>query len=242
MGVICGVVLLGSMGAAGLAGVDVEGNHRKGVHQMKGHKWFAAIYDRMSASEEKKFLGAIRRELLQDVGREVLEIGAGTGLNFKYYQQGAHVIATEPDPYMLKRAQGRASQAAANIELHQAAAEELPFPDATFDFVVATLVLCSVQSPRKVLAEINRVLKPGGEFRLYEHVRSRNPIGALAQDAIVPLWSWLGAGCHPNRDTERLVREAGFETVRSQREMHPPPITPLVFARPNFRAVVRRPA
>jgi Methylase involved in ubiquinone/menaquinone biosynthesis len=209
---------------------------------MKGHKWFAAIYDRMSASEEKKFLGAIRQELLQDVTGEVLEIGAGTGANFQHYRSGAHVVATEPDPYMLKRAQARANTAAATIEVRQAAGEELPFPDGSFDFVIDTLVLCSVSDPRKVLAEIKRVLKPGGELRLYEHVRSRNPVGALAQDVVQPVWSWLGAGCHPNRDTERFVREAGFEIVRAQNETHLPPVPPLVFVRPNFRAVVRRPA
>lgn len=209
---------------------------------MKGHKWFAAIYDRMSEAEEKKFFGAIRQELLSDVSGEVLEIGAGTGLNFQYYPAGAHVIATEPDPYMLRRAEERAKKATATIELRQAPGEELPFPDATFDFVVDTLVLCSVQNPRKVLAEVKRVLKPGGELRLYEHVRSRNPVNAVAQNLVQPVWSWLGAGCHPNRDTERFVREAGFEVVRSQNETHLPPVPPFVFVRPNYRAVVRRPA
>lgn len=209
---------------------------------MKGHKWFAAIYDRMSESEEKKFFAAIRQELLQDVSGEVLEIGAGTGLNFPFYPKGVHVVATEPDPYMFKRAKKRAGAVAANIELQKVAAEELPFPDGTFDFAIDTLVLCSVRDPRRVLAEIKRVLKPGGELRLYEHVRSRNPIGALAQDVIQPVWSWLGAGCHPNRDTERFVREAGFDLVHSQREIHLPPVPPMVFVRPNYRAIAKRPA
>src|ERR1700674_3865025 len=105
---------------------------------MKGHKFFAAIYDRMSEAEEKKFFAAIRRELLQDVSGEVLEIGAGTGLNFQFYPTGVHVVATEPDPYMLKRAKERAGAVAANIELRQTAAEMLTFPDASFDFDIAT--------------------------------------------------------------------------------------------------------
>jgi ubiquinone/menaquinone biosynthesis C-methylase UbiE len=208
---------------------------------MKGHKWFAAIYDKMLASEEKKFLGAIRAEMLKDVTSNVLEIGAGTGANFQYYQPGAHVTAIEPDPYMLQRAQKRASEASAEIELRQVGAEELPFPNASFDFVIDTLVLCSVRDPRKVLSEIKRVLKPGGELRLYEHVRYKNPIGALSQDLISPAWQWFGAGCHPNRNTERLVREAGFEVVSAQRLTHVPLVPPMIFVRPNLRAVARRP-
>lgn len=208
---------------------------------MKGHKWFAAIYDKMLASEEKKFLGAIRAEMLKDVTGNVLEIGAGTGVNFQYYQAGAHVTATEPDPYMLERAKKRASEAKVAIELRQVAAEELPFPDASFDFVIDTLVLCSVRDPRRVLAEIKRVLKPSGEFRLYEHVRYENPIGALSQDVISPAWQWFGAGCHPNRNTERYLREAGFQLSDVRMHKHLPPIPPMIFTRPHLQAVARRP-
>jgi ubiquinone/menaquinone biosynthesis C-methylase UbiE len=208
---------------------------------MKGHKWFAAIYDRMLASEEKKFLGAIRAEMLKDLTGNVLEIGAGTGVNFQYYQPGANVTAIEPDPYMLERARKRASEAKVAIELRQVAAEELPFPDASFDFVIDTLVLCSVSDPRKALSEIKRVLKPGGELRLYEHVRYKNPIGALSQDLISPAWQWFGAGCHPNRNTERYLRDAGFElsNVRIRKEL--PPIPPMIFTRPHLQAVATRP-
>jgi ubiquinone/menaquinone biosynthesis C-methylase UbiE len=208
---------------------------------MKGHKWFAAIYDKMLASEEKKYLGAIREDMLKDVSGDVLEVGAGTGANFQYYRKGAHVVAIEPDPYMLQRAQERAANAAVDIDLRQVAADQLPFPDAAFDFVIATLVLCSVSDPRKVLSEIYRVLRPGSEYRLYEHVRYRNPIGGLVQDAVTPVWQWFGAGCHPNRDAERLVRESGFEVVSAQRLTHVPPVPPMIFVRPNLRAVARRP-
>jgi ubiquinone/menaquinone biosynthesis C-methylase UbiE len=208
---------------------------------MKGHKWFAAIYDRMMASEEKKFFGAIREEMLKDVTGEVLEVGAGTGANFPYYRNGAHIVATEPDPYMLERARKHAADVSANIEIYQAAAEELPFPDATFDFVIDTLVLCSVRDPRTALSEMKRVLKPGGELRLYEHVRYQNPIGAISQDIVTPVWRWFGAGCHPNRDTGRLIREAGFELTSVQMRKELPPIPPMIFSRPHLQAVARRP-
>lgn len=207
---------------------------------MKGHKWFAAIYDKMLASAEKKFLGAIRKEMLKDVSGDVLEVGAGTGANFQYYRNGAHVVAIEPDPYMLERARKRAADVSANIEVRQVAAEDLPFPDATFDFVIDTLVLCSVRDPRKVLAQIKRVLKPGGELRLYEHVRYKNPIGALSQDIISPVWQWFGAGCHPNRDTGRLLREAGFEVTSERIRKELPPVPPMIFARPHLQAVARK--
>ncbi len=213
--------------------------HERKEKAMKGHKWFAAIYDRMMASQEKKFFGAVRAEMLGDVSGDVLEIGAGTGANFRHYPKGARVVAIEPDPYMLERARPRAAEAAAAIELRQASAEDLPFEDASFDFVVDTLVLCSVRDPRRALAEVKRVLRPGGEFRLYEHVRYANRAGAFAQDIANPVWNWFGAGCHPNRDTERFVREAGFEVVRADRLTHLPPVPPMIIVRPNLLAVAR---
>jgi ubiquinone/menaquinone biosynthesis C-methylase UbiE len=207
---------------------------------MKGHKWFAAIYDRMMAPQEKKFFGEMRRDMLADLSGDVLEIGAGTGANFRHYPATARVIATEPDPFMLERARPRAEEAGPHIELRQASVEGLPFEDTSFDYVIGTLVLCSVGDQRKALSEVKRVLRPGGEFRLYEHVRFDNAIGGLTQDIVTPLWMWVGAGCHPNRDTGRVVREAGFEFVSSDRLSHVPPVPPMLFVRPNLRAVVRR--
>ena len=209
---------------------------------MKGHKWFAAVYDRLLASQEKKFLGDIRAQMLADLTGDVLEIGAGTGANFKYYPKDLRVIATEPDPYMLERARARLGAASAKIDLRQASAEDLPFADSSFDFVIDTLVLCSVPDPSKALAEIKRVLKPGGELRLYEHVRYENPVGGLSQDIISPAWQWFGAGCHPNRRTEQTLRDAGFELSDVHVRKDSPPVPPMVFTRPHLQAVARRPA
>jgi ubiquinone/menaquinone biosynthesis C-methylase UbiE len=206
---------------------------------MKGHKWFAARYDSMLSYMEKKFLADVRRDLLAGITGEVLEIGAGTGLNFSHYRNGARITATEPDPFMFERAQRRVASTPADITLQQAAAEDLPFSEGTFDFVVDTLVLCSVQDPARALSEVKRVLKPGGEFRLYEHVRYEDRIGAFVQDAITPVWRWLGAGCNPNRDTGRAVRDAGFDVVSEEREM--PPVPRFIPSRPHIRMVVRRP-
>ncbi len=135
----------------------------------------------------------------------VLEIGAGTGLNFSYYPKDVEVIATEPDPYMLRRARRRLTESGNHIELRESSAEELPFENDSFDTVVGTLVMCSVPHPERALAEIRRLLKPGGEYRFYEHVRYDSAFGGFWQDAIMPIWRWFGAGCHPNRDTVRTI-------------------------------------
>ncbi len=206
---------------------------------MKGHRWFAALYDRIIASEERGFLGKVREEIIGDLKGDVLEIGAGTGLNFSRYQDGARVVATEPDAYMLQRAQMRLSVAKVPIDLRQAPAEELPFEDATFDAVVSTLVMCSVRDPAKALSEIHRVLRPDGLYHFYDHVRYKNALGAFFQDAVTPVWSWFGAGCHPNRDVSRLVREAGFEIIEASLTNPLPPLPPLVISRPHLKAVAK---
>jgi|FaiFalDrversion2_1042247.scaffolds.fasta_scaffold00019_11 ubiquinone/menaquinone biosynthesis C-methylase UbiE len=207
----------------------------------RGHKWFAAFYDRLCARAEATFLRPVRAEVAGGAHGRVLELGCGTGANFPYYRPDAQVVATEPDPYMLARARRRARGLGRPITLMQAAAEALPFPDATFDAVVATLVLCSVDDPRRVLAEVRRVLRPGGELRFYEHVRySGGPLARL-QDAVTPVWRWFGAGCHPNRDTPRLLREAGLELGRLEWSTPLPPLPPMCLARPHVLGVARVP-
>ena len=209
---------------------------------MKGHKWFAAIYDRQMAMAEKRWLANVRKELVGTATGKVLEIGAGTGANFSYYPADAEVIATEPDTYMAEKARRKLQESGkARIELREAPAEELPFDDNSFDIVIGTLVLCSVRSQKKALSEIRRVLRPGGQFRSYEHVRYRNPIGAFFQDLVQPVWSWCGAGCHPNRDTLRSIKDAGFEIEQAETKNTFPPVPPMICARPHLKAIVRSP-
>jgi len=197
-----------------------------------GHKWFAAFWDWMVRSENTAVKSA-RQEVAGGARGRVVEVGCGNGANFPYYGDAVtELIATDPDPYMLKRAEKRAAQIERPIAVRQAPAEELPFPDASFDTAVVTLVLCTVGDPVKALAEIKRVLKPGGEMRFLEHVRFRNPIGGFCQDAITPIWSWMGGGCHPNRDTERSMREAGFTIREIKTPVLEPPIPPMVCSRP----------
>jgi len=193
--------------------------------QMKGHRWFAALYDSLTRRMERKVLGQFRVHIAGGAAGRVLEIGAGTGANFPYYKAAEKVVATEPDPFMLQRARKRAQELGLDVELHQRPSEGLPFPDHSFESVVSTLVLCSVADQARALAEVKRVLKPGGSLRFIEHVRAPGLMGRL-QDLVTPVWRWFGAGCHPNRDTARSIQSAGFEIVQIQQR--PLPFIPLI--------------
>jgi ubiquinone/menaquinone biosynthesis C-methylase UbiE len=178
----------------------------------RGHRWFAAMYDRTVGGTERALGPRVRPRLMGEAHGRVLEVGAGTGASFSYYPPDAQVIATEPDPYMLERARKRLSELDRDgIELRQATAEELPFEDASFDHVVTSLVLCTVRDQPAALREARRVLKPGGTLRFLEHVRNdESRVWGTVQDAITPLWRWFGAGCHPNRRTRQAIEDAGF--------------------------------
>lgn len=206
-----------------------------------GHPWFAAVYDRMMAGAERTVLRPARADLAGGARGRVLDLGAGTGANFPFFGPGATDLhATEPDPYMRKRAAERARETGRPIALHDAPAEALPFPDGHFDAVVATLVLCTVDDPARALAEIVRVLRPGGELRFYEHVRSPGPLASRAQDWLAPLWRRLAAGCHPNRDSVRLIRAAGLAMVRLVETRPLPPIVPFCLLQPHASGVAVR--
>ena len=205
----------------------------------KGHKWFAAMYDRLSARDEKGYLKDIRSHIVGGARGRVLEVGAGTGANFPYYEdsEACTVLATEPDPYMLERARRKRDDLNLLIELQLAPAERLPFEDQSFDTVVSTLVMCTVGDIDGALQEIRRVLKADGEFRFYEHVRSTHPVGGFFQDLAAPACSWFGAGCHPNRDVAAAIEGSGFHLAEVRR-LHPyPNIPPMSLWRPHIVGV-----
>ena len=178
----------------------------------KGHRWFAARYDRLTGSAERGVFKKIRPRIMDGLRGRVLEIGVGTGASLPYYPKEVQVVGTEPDPFMLERARKRLAELALpNIELQQMSAEELSFDGASFDHVVSSLVLCTVRDPSRALAEARRVLKPEGTFRFMEHVRNVDSRfwGAL-QDVITPAWRWFGGGCNPNRRTQQAIEDAGL--------------------------------
>jgi len=177
------------------------------------HPRFAAFYEWYAhLGSERRLTDPLRQETAGQAYGVVLEVGAGSGLNFSWYhpERVERVEAIEPDAAMLAYARPRVRQAAVPITLTQASVEALPFPDAAFDSAVVTLVFCSVSDPARGMREIKRVLKPQGTLFMFEHVRSQRSVMAYLQDAIVPLTTRLFGQCHWNRDTERVVREAGF--------------------------------
>jgi ubiquinone/menaquinone biosynthesis C-methylase UbiE len=156
----------------------------------------------------------MRRELLAQARGRVLELGAGTGLNLDHYPKSIEGLTmVEPDPHMIKQLREKLEQSgrSAEISVVEAPGEDLPFPDASFDTVTVTLVLCTVPDPQASLAEIRRVLAPGGQLLFLEHVRSNHSDLAKWQDRLESPWRFLADGCHCNRDTVAAIDAAGFE-------------------------------
>ena len=205
---------------------------------LKSNRWFAAFWDWMSAHEPKKSL-EMRKEIVGGATGRVLEIGCGTGASFAHYPTEVAVVATEPDAEMIKRAEKHLKEKGiTNIELRRAAAQELPFEDASFDTVVSCLVFCHVGEDAPVaLAGVKRLLKPGGSFRFMEHVRNdESRFGGRLQDFVNPLWKrMLGAGCNCNRRTQQAIEDAGFEIEWVKSEPTFPPTSPVIYgvARPS---------
>lgn len=176
---------------------------------------FAALYDRI-APRTTEASRRYRERLIADLEGRVLEIGCGPGNNFDFYPASVELTATDYNEHMLRRARLAAADAAASITVEQADVHALPFGDNSFDAVVSTLVLCSVDQ-QQALGEIRRVLRPGGTLRMWEHVRSDRTLTTVIQRVASPLWSLIADGCHMDRDTARAVQEAGFELALSER-------------------------
>ena len=193
-----------------------------------GNPLFAALYDRMMASTERAGLADRRAGLLAQARGETLELGAGTGLNLRHYPPGVTaLVLAEPDAAMARRLRKRAAGAERAVEVVEAPAERLPFPDARFDTAVVTLVLCTVADPRRALDEIARVLKPGARLLFVEHVRAPGARLATWQDRLERPWGWVAGGCHPNRDTLDTL-EASALSVESVEHGVLPKSPPLV--------------
>lgn len=173
---------------------------------------FASLYDRALKASEENGLGDMRRVLLSEARGRVVEIGAGTGINLDLYGDGIDDLTlVEPDPHMGAKLRDRLTGHSGPARLVTAPAEALPFPDGTFDTAVATLVLCTVPDPAAAIAELARVLKPGGRLLFIEHVRSADPGTARWQDRLEKPWRFMADGCHCNRDTEANLRASSFQ-------------------------------
>ena len=203
-------------------------------------RFVAAIYDRFMETSETACLGEWRRALLADLTGDVLEIGAGTGANLPHYPAGLRSLTlTEPDAHMRRRlTETSARMPDRPVTLLDAPATALPVEAASLDVVVGTLVLCTVPDPRAVLAEVVRVLRPGGRFVYLEHVAAWDNPGRLRwQRALEPAWRVVADGCHLTRATGDLIREAGLSVEKETRESVR---KALPWVRPSVRGVARR--
>jgi len=176
---------------------------------------FAALYDRVGKGSEDAGMREERRQLLASAQGATIEIGAGTGLNLQHYPEAVErLVLAEPDRHMRARLDKRKAALGSDADMVDASAAGLPFPDATFDTAVVTLVLCSVPDQQAALSEIARVVKPNGRLLFLEHVRSDDPKLAKWQDRMRPLYNLVG--CNPNRATLDAIEASPFEleTVR----------------------------
>ncbi|MFF3765448.1 class I SAM-dependent methyltransferase [Streptomyces sp. NPDC001922] len=189
---------------------------RDAVH----HPLFARFYARLStAAEDRGGIAAHRDALLAGLSGRVIELGAGNGLNFAHYPAAvSEVVAIEPERHLRKLAAEAALRSDVPVDVVPGTAEALPVKSEAFDAAVASLVLCSVRDLPRALREIHRVLRPGGELRIFEHVRAEGRAMAFTQQALDrTVWPLLFGGCHTGRDTLAAVRAAGFEPAQYRR-------------------------
>lgn len=187
------------------------------------HPRFARAYERLSAEAEGRGTAAHRSRLLAGLAGRVVEIGAGNGLNFAYYPASvSEVVAVEPEDRLRALAERAAAAAPVPVRVVAGHADALPHEAGDFDAGVVSLVLCSVPDPARSLAELWRALRPGGELRFYEHVRSANTLLGVLQELATPLWSRMGGGCHLDRDTTAAIRRAGFAIEELERFTYRP--------------------
>ncbi|MFI8823916.1 class I SAM-dependent methyltransferase [Streptomyces sp. NPDC053431] len=197
---------------------------------IKPHPLFARFYSRLAGPAlDRAGIAEHRRRLLGGLAGEVLEVGSGNGLNFPHYPPGVtRLVAVEPEPTLRARAVQQARRVTVPVEVEAARGEELPFPDASFDAAVVCLVLCSVADQQATLAELRRVLRPGGHLRFLEHVQAASPAMRTVQRVLdATLWPRLMGGCHTGRDTESAIAAAGFTITAVDRFAFPPTRVPM---------------
>ncbi|MPZ82280.1 MAG: methyltransferase domain-containing protein [Actinophytocola sp.] len=205
------------------------------------HPRFAKAYARISLESEARGTAEHRDRALAGLSGRVLELGAGNGMNFSHYPDTVtEVVAVEPDDILRAMAEERAARSPVPIRLVAGHAGALPAEDGCADAAVTSLVLCSVPDVPAALGELRRVLRPGGELRFFEHVRSASRWRGLLQDVVTPAWSLGGGGCHLNRDTATAIESAGFEVEELDRFSYAP--LRFVPAHAHVLGIARKPA
>lgn len=189
------------------------------------HEWLKAEIQARGGESYERLVGDRKRRLFADVRGSVLEIGAGAGPNLRYLPRDVRYLGVEPNRHVHRHLLQEAQQYHITAEVCADAAEAISAPDASMDAVIGTLVLCSVRDPGRALAEIRRVLRPGGMFYFMEHVAApRGTWLRRAQRAVKPVWCVCGGGCHPDRETYAAIEAAGFAGVRIEHFRLPIPL------------------
>ena len=207
----------------------------------KPHPFFARMWIRASSKGESEETIRHRKEAVAGLSGRVIELGAGNGMNFPYYPDTvAEVVAVEPEPTLRAAADEAAAAAPVPVSVVDAVADRLPAEDESFDAAVASLVLCTVPDQSVALAELRRVVRPGGELRFYEHVHAdTQPMKAILTIADRTIWPRVGGGCHPTRHTADAIARAGFQIEECHRSSFSPnfPVPPI----PHIVGRARRP-
>ncbi|MUW14795.1 methyltransferase domain-containing protein [Halorubrum sp. CBA1125] len=208
-------------------------------NQKPSHPFFAMVYDPATALIERTLLRPHREYLVADLEGAVLDLGAGTGAMFPYFAAVESDVTTfhaiEPDPHMRRQAEEQSRTHSLDVTIDDSPAESLPYRDDTFDVVIASMVFCTIPGVETALSEVSRVLKPGGEFRFFEHVADDGWRGRV-QGVLAPLWKRLAGGCHLTRQTaSRFAVDSTFDIVEVER-LHLG-VTPI---RPFVRGLLRK--
>ncbi len=185
-------------------------------HVRRHYDRSAGSYDRIISWAEKALFGGGREWVCSRARGEVLEIAVGTGRNFPFYPRDVRLTGIELSPKMLDVAHRRARELGHEVDLRVGDAQNLPFPDTSFDTVVATLALCTIPDDRRAVAEAARVLRPGGRLLLLEHVRSPVLPVRMVQRVLEPLTLLLDHD-HLLREPLRHVEDAGLVVERLER-------------------------
>lgn len=202
-------------------------------------RFFAWLMARMAPDHDEK-VAEYKRRLMGGLSGLVVEIGPGTGVNLRHLPRGVRYVGVERNEHMFGYFRQEAEKRGREAELRRGWAEALPFESGSVDAVLSTLVLCSVRDVETVLAEVLRVLRPGGRFVFLEHVGA--PAGSRLrrwQKAVKPVWRRLGDGCEPDRDLGATIRAAGFDEVRIEAFDAD---LPLSLVRPHIAGIARKPA
>jgi ubiquinone/menaquinone biosynthesis C-methylase UbiE len=204
----------------------------RGLYRATWGRLFAAAYDRALAKTEEAGLAERRRKLLAAATGRTVELGAGTGHNLAHYPDSVtELVLTEPDAHMARRLRARIAESGRSATVLEAPAEALPVAADSFDTAVATLVLCTVPDQAAALAEISRVLRPGGQLLFLEHVRAQDPRTAHWQDRLHRPWQFVGYGCNCNRDTLARIERSPLELGELERGRIPkavPIVRPMI--------------